>query len=73
MDNLSVHFDPRVRAAFEGAGYIVKFLLPYSPDYSPIELTFSVLKAWMRRHWRQLRGVFNGNFGGFLEYAIENS
>jgi transposase len=26
------------------------FLPPYSPDYNPIELAFSSMKAWIRRH-----------------------
>jgi hypothetical protein len=28
----------------------VLFLPPYSPDYNPIELAFSVIKAYVRRH-----------------------
>jgi transposase len=45
LDNLNVHLDHRVREALEGKGCLIKFLPPYSPDYSPIELTFSMLKA----------------------------
>ncbi|KAE9402784.1 hypothetical protein BT96DRAFT_815968 [Gymnopus androsaceus JB14] len=26
------------------------FLSPYSPDYNPIELMFSAIKAYVRRH-----------------------
>jgi transposase len=26
------------------------FLPPYSPDYNPIELTFSAMKAWFQYH-----------------------
>ena len=26
------------------------FLPPYSPDYNPIELAFSSMKAWLRRN-----------------------
>lgn len=28
----------------------VMFLPPYSPDYNPIELAFSSIKAYVRRH-----------------------
>ena len=45
LDNVSVHLDPRIQQVIERAGLIIKFLPPYSPDYSPIELSFSVLKA----------------------------
>jgi len=27
------------------------FLLPYSPDYNPIEQAFSSIKAFLCRHW----------------------
>jgi transposase len=27
------------------------FLPPYSPTFNPIELAFSSVKAWLRRHW----------------------
>ncbi|KAJ8594939.1 hypothetical protein M405DRAFT_728936, partial [Rhizopogon salebrosus TDB-379] len=27
------------------------FLPPYSPDYNPIEQTFSAIKAYLRRHF----------------------
>jgi hypothetical protein len=73
LDNLNVHLDHRVREALEGKGCLIKFLPPYSPDYSPIELTFSILKAWIRRHFRSLRYIYQGDFGGFLQYAVEQS
>ena len=73
LDNLSVYVAPRIKEAIEAKGCLVRFLPPYSPDYSPIELTFGLLKAWMRRHLREIRPYFEGNFGGFLEYAIEHS
>ena len=47
LDNVSIHLDPRVRDAIEARGCLLRFPPPYSPDHSPIELTFSLLKAWM--------------------------
>jgi len=73
LDNLSIHLDPRVAEAIEGAGCLIKFLPPYSPDYSPIELTFSILKAWMRRYFRRVWPRFNNDFGAFLAFAIDQS
>jgi transposase len=73
LDNLNVHLDPRVQTALKDKGWLIKLLPPYSPDYSPIELTFSVLKAWIRWHYRHLRYVYQGDFGGFLQHAIEQS
>ena len=48
MDNLKVHHAERVRVAIKSIGAKVKFLLPYSPDLSPIELCWSKLKQFLR-------------------------
>ena len=64
--------DPCVRDAIEAKGCLLRFLPPYSPDYSPVELTFGLLKAWMRRHFRSFRELFQGDIGEFLAYIIEN-
>jgi|HubBroStandDraft_4_1064222.scaffolds.fasta_scaffold237340_1 transposase len=45
LDNLNIYLDAWVRIAFENKGCLIKFLPPYSLDYSPIELTFSMLKV----------------------------
>jgi transposase len=49
MDNLQVHKGARVRELIEGQGCQLLFLPAYSPDFSPIEETFSKLKAFLRR------------------------
>lgn len=33
------------------------FLPPYSPDFNPIELAFSAIKAWIRRNGGLVRRV----------------
>ena len=48
MDNLRVHHAESVRAAIESVGAKVKFLPPYSPDLSLIELCWSKLKQFLR-------------------------
>ncbi|KZP29699.1 hypothetical protein FIBSPDRAFT_726953 [Athelia psychrophila] len=30
------------------------FLPAYSPDFNPIEESFSAVKTWIRRHWQRL-------------------
>src|SRR5260370_1309287 len=49
MDNLRAHKGERVRQAIEAKGCQVLFLPGYSPDFSPIEETFSKLKMYVRR------------------------
>ena len=45
MNNASIHCNARIKDAIQQAGCQVRYLSPYSPDFNPIELSFSVLKA----------------------------
>ncbi len=49
LDNLSVHRQARIRQAITAAGCRVLFLPSYSPDFNPIEMAFSKIKAYIRR------------------------
>src|SRR5260370_30134413 len=49
LDNLSAHKGARIRQLIEERGCELLFLPAYSPDYSPIEETFSKLKAFLLR------------------------
>lgn len=49
LDNLSVHKHAGAREAIEAAGCQLRFLPAYSPDFNPIELVFSQLKAHLRK------------------------
>ena len=48
MDNLPVHYAEIAKTLIESVGAKVKFLPPYSPDLSPIELCWSKLKEIIR-------------------------
>ena len=48
-DNLSVHKSAVAQQVIAAAGCRVRFLPPYSPDFTPIEEAFSKLKAALRR------------------------
>jgi len=48
MDNLNSHKSQRVRHLIEQAGASLMFLPAYSPDLTPIEQIFSLLKHHMR-------------------------
>jgi transposase len=43
FDNLAAHLSPEVTEAIERAGASVLPLPPYSPDFNPIEIWFSIL------------------------------
>ncbi len=49
MDNLPAHKVAGVRDAIETAGATLLYLPPHSPDFNPIELAFSKLKAILRK------------------------
>lgn len=72
LDNCVVHRHADVLAMCEEAGVHIQFLPPYSPDYNPIELTFNVLKQWIKSN-NFLIHTFPGDFGAFLQHATEAS
>ena len=49
MDRLPAHKIPGVREAIEARGAILRYLPQYSPDLNPIEMSFSKLKALLRK------------------------
>jgi transposase len=49
LDNLSAHKSPRLRELLAARGVRLWYLPSYSPDFSPIELAFSKIKAELRR------------------------
>ena len=49
MDNLPAHKVKGVREAIEDTGARLLYLPPYSPDFNPIEMAFSKLKAALRK------------------------
>jgi len=49
MDNLPAHKVTGVRDAIEDTGARLIYLPPYSPDFNPIEMAFSKLKAALRK------------------------
>lgn len=49
MDNLPAHRMTGVRTAIEKAGAELRYLPPYSPDFNPIEMAFSKLKAFLKK------------------------
>ena len=49
MDNLPAHKVSGIRKAIEDVGATLLYLPPYSPDFNPIEMAFSKLKAILRK------------------------
>ena len=66
LDNLSVHKGVRVRQLIEARGCELVFLPASSPDYSPIEETFSKVKAFLRRVGARTREALQEAIGQAL-------
>jgi transposase len=49
MDNVSTHKVAGVRKTIEARGASVLYLPPYSPDFDPIEMSFSKIKSILER------------------------
>ena len=73
LDNCAIHKSAILRQVVEDHGCLLVFLPPYSPDFNPIEESFSAcknsptlvyiltptVKAWIRRNWRFMRDSEN--------------
>ena len=70
MDNCSIHHVQEVEDMFKAAGIAVIFLPPYSPDYNPIEETFSYVKSYLREHDYLLQSITDPC--SVLEYAFNS-
>lgn len=69
MDNCAIYRNPEVIALIEAAGAQVHYLPLYCPFFNPIEQTFHVLKAFMRRFYCRKKDEFD-SFEAFLNWAI---
>ncbi len=66
LDNLNVHRGERVRELIEAAHCRLLFLPPYSPDFAPVELACSKLKALLRRAAARTREALETAIGAAL-------
>ena len=73
LDNCAIHKTRALREIVEGSGQVLIFLPPYSPDFNPIEESFScgkslaccvrfsayiyAVKHWIRANWRRVQAA----------------
>ena len=54
MDNCSIHHVPEVVKSIQDVGALIHFLPPYSPDFNPIEETFSQVKQSVKQSMKSI-------------------
>lgn len=52
------------------AGIALHYLPPYSPDFNPIEESFSCLKSWIKRNRFLVENFSSGGWEEFLHLAL---
>lgn len=57
VDNCSIHHVGQVKKLLDDAGILLIYLPPYSPDYNPIEESFSFVKYYLKNHDEILQTV----------------
>lgn len=68
MDNLKAHKVIGVREALEAVGAELRYLPEYSPDLNPIEMSFSKLKAYLRKAAERTERNLRRRIGKFLSH-----
>ena len=75
MDNVSFHKTKKVKKLIENSGHHVIYLPPYSPNYNPIEFTFSVLKHTIKHknptNESSLHKIINDTFKSFTKQYLK--
>lgn len=67
MDNLSSHKVLGVQQAIQQAQASILYLPPYSPEFNPIELVFSKLKALLRKYKERTVEALWNRIGSLLD------
>lgn len=66
-DNLGSHKNDEVRIAIEAVGATILYLPPYSPDFNPIEMCFSKLKALLKKAAHRTVDALWNEIGNLLD------
>ena len=66
MDNVATHRVEGVCEAIEAAGATLRYLPPYSPDLNPIEKSYSMFKAFLRKCAERTEDALRRRAGQFV-------
>jgi transposase len=54
MDNVNIYCNSFIANIIRTRGYLIRYLSLYFSNYNPIELSFNILKSWIRRHFYEI-------------------
>ncbi|XP_065078522.1 uncharacterized protein LOC135701608 [Ochlerotatus camptorhynchus] len=57
LDGARIHCDANIIRYFRSIGIIPIFLPPYCPFFNPIEIIFGLIKAYLRRNYRETGSI----------------
>ena len=67
MDNLPAHKVAAVQEKIEGAGATLIYLPSYSPDFNPIEMAFSQIKAHLKKAAARTHDALQGAIAAAID------
>ena len=70
LNNVSIHIDFCIQHVVEKVDLLLKKFSSYFSDFNFIELSFNVLKTWIKRYFKRLWPSFEDDFDEFLHYVI---
>ena len=73
INNVSIHYNARIKKLIILYEYKIRYLFSYSSNFNLIELSFNVLKIWIRKHFHEIWFSFDDFFDEFLHYAVTKS
>ena len=67
LDNTRTYWNEELKEMYAETNMLLARLPPYSPDFNPIETSFALLKAWIKRN-RKLIAAYTEEYGGFEQF-----
>ncbi len=69
MDNANIYCDLSTADVIRIRRYFIRYFSLHFPNYNPIELSFSILKSWIRRRFYEI-WLFSR---AYLEISLQNT
>lgn len=71
VNNVSIHKVAGIQELVEETGVHLFYLPVYSPDYNPIEFTFSMIKVWLHSNCERVNQQYEAEGGMIYDISWE--